>query len=84
MKKSIPSVLLHFHLSALPRPKRAGSDAGASATTGSNNVYIGAGMQGAVGESDACYIKSIFSQTSASGLPVFINSNNSSVRLLLQ
>jgi hypothetical protein len=47
-----------------------------SATTGSNNVYIGAGMQGAAGESDAFYIKSIFSQTSASGIPVFVNSNN--------
>ena len=53
-----------------------GSDAGASATTGSNNVYIGAGMQGAAGESDAFYIKSIFSQTSGSGIPVFVNSNN--------
>ena len=53
-----------------------GSGAGASTTTGSNNVYIGAGMQGAAGESDACYIKSIFSQTSATGIPVFINSNN--------
>jgi hypothetical protein len=41
-----------------------------------NNVYIGAGMQGAAGESDACYIKSIFSQTSATGIPVLINSNN--------
>ena len=53
-----------------------GSGAGASTTTGSNNVYIGEGMQGAAGESDACYIKSIFSQTSATGIPVLINSNN--------
>ena len=53
-----------------------GSGAGASATTGSNNVYIGAGMQGVAGESDACYIKSIFGQTSATGIPVLINSNN--------
>src|SRR5439155_27280253 len=44
-----------------------GSGAGASATTGSNNVYVGAGMQGVAGESDACYIKSIFGQTSATG-----------------
>jgi len=53
-----------------------GSGAGASATTGSNNVYVGAGMQGVAGESDACYIKSIFGQTSATGIPVLINSNN--------
>jgi trimeric autotransporter adhesin len=53
-----------------------GSGAGASATTGSNNVYVGAGMQGVAGENDACYIKSIFNQTSASGIPVLINSNN--------
>src|SRR5438046_10078668 len=39
-------------------------------------TYIGAAMQGVAGESDACYIKSIFGQTSASGLPVLINSNN--------
>ena len=53
-----------------------GSGAGASATTGSNNVYVGAGMQGIAGESDACNIKSIFGQTSATGIPVLINSNN--------
>src|SRR6266480_1606926 len=33
-------------------------------------------MQGVAGESDACYIKSIFGQTSATGIPVLINSNN--------
>jgi hypothetical protein len=53
-----------------------GQSAGASATTGSNNVYIGAEMQGVAGESDACYIKSIFGQTSATGIPVLINSTN--------
>ncbi len=53
-----------------------GSGAGASATTGSNNVYISAAMQGVAGESDACYIRSIFGQTSASGLSVLINSSN--------
>jgi hypothetical protein len=53
-----------------------GQSAGASATTGSDNVYIGAGMQGVAGESDACYIKSIFGQTSATGIPVLINSTN--------
>ena len=53
-----------------------GSGAGLSATSGSGNVYIGAGMQGVAGESDACYIRSIFSRTSASGIPVLINSSN--------
>ncbi len=33
-------------------------------------------MFGVAGESNACYIKSIFGQTTASGIPVFINSNN--------
>jgi septal ring factor EnvC (AmiA/AmiB activator) len=33
-------------------------------------------MTGVAGESNACYIKSIFGQTSASGVPVLINSNN--------
>ena len=53
-----------------------GSQAGLFQNTGSDNVYIGAGVLGVAGESDACYIKSIFGQTSASGLPVLINSNN--------
>jgi uncharacterized coiled-coil protein SlyX len=33
-------------------------------------------MIGTPGESNACYIASIFGQTSASGIPVLINSNN--------
>jgi hypothetical protein len=53
-----------------------GSEAGNSQTTGSNNVYIGANMMGQAGESNACYIASIFGQTSASGVPVFINGND--------
>jgi hypothetical protein len=53
-----------------------GDGAGLNATTGSSNVYIGAGMAGVASESNACYIASIFGQTSASGVPVFINSNN--------
>ena len=53
-----------------------GFQAGISATTGSNNVYIGSGMSGVAGESNACYIASIFGQTSTNGVPVFINSNN--------
>jgi len=50
--------------------------AGASQTTGSGNVYVGAGMNGGAGESDACYIRGIFGQTSASGIPVLINANS--------
>ncbi len=53
-----------------------GQRAGSNQTTGSNNVYIGAGMSGVAGESNACYIKSIFMQTSADGIPVLIDSNN--------
>jgi hypothetical protein len=53
-----------------------GTSAGGQQTTGSNNVYIGFNMQGAAGENDACYIRSIFGQTSVSGVPVLINSNN--------
>jgi hypothetical protein len=52
-----------------------GISAGYNQTTGSSNVYIGAGMAGIAGESNACYIASIFGQTSASGVPVLINSN---------
>jgi Chaperone of endosialidase len=50
--------------------------AGINQTTGFNNVYIGNQMTGVAGESNACYVKSIFGQTTASGVPVFINSNN--------
>jgi Chaperone of endosialidase len=53
-----------------------GTSAGLNATTGAANVYIGEGMVGVAGESSACYIASIFGQTSASGIPVIINSNN--------
>jgi Chaperone of endosialidase len=53
-----------------------GFNAGAAQTTGTENVYIGANMLGVAGENNACYIKSIFGQTTASGIPVFINSNN--------
>jgi hypothetical protein len=53
-----------------------GDGAGLNATTGSHNVYIGAGMQGIAGESNTCYIASIFGQTSASGAGVYVNSNN--------
>jgi hypothetical protein len=53
-----------------------GSMAGSQQTTGSHNIYIGANIGGVPGESDACYIVSIFGQTSASGTPVLVNSNN--------
>jgi hypothetical protein len=53
-----------------------GFGAGLNQDNGSGNVYIGAGMFGVAGESNACYIASIFGQTSASGIPVFINSSN--------
>lgn len=53
-----------------------GFGAGSNATTGSGNVYIGTGVFGVAGESNACYIASIFGQTSVSGIPVLINSFN--------
>ena len=53
-----------------------GASAGSSATTGSGNVYLGATMTGVAAESNACYIRSIFGQISASGIPVLINSSN--------
>jgi hypothetical protein len=53
-----------------------GQLAGWYATTGNGNVYIGQGMVGVPGESSACYIASIFGQTSADGVQVYINSGN--------
>ena len=53
-----------------------GTATGASATTGSNNIYIGFGMSGVVGESNSCYIGSIFGQPAPSGIPVLIGINN--------
>jgi Chaperone of endosialidase len=53
-----------------------GDTAGFYATTGNNNVYVGAGMQGVAGESNACYIASIFGQMSVNGISVLINSEN--------
>jgi hypothetical protein len=52
-----------------------GDFAGFNATTGDSNIYIGA-VGGVAGESDACYIASIFGGTSASGIPVLINAAN--------
>jgi hypothetical protein len=53
-----------------------GHDAGGIQTTGSNNVYIGSGIPGVAGENNACYIASIFGQTSATGIPVLVGSDN--------
>ena len=53
-----------------------GESAGSNQTTGSGNVYIGLGVPGVAGENNACYIASIFNQTSASGAQVLINANN--------
>jgi hypothetical protein len=50
--------------------------AGNSQTTGSGNVYIGSNILGVAGENNACYIGSIFGQTSATGIPVLINASN--------
>jgi trimeric autotransporter adhesin len=53
-----------------------GHRAGVNQTNGNGNVYIGAFVEGVAGESNACYIRSIFGQTSASGAQVVINSDN--------
>ena len=53
-----------------------GDSAGFNQTTGDNNVYIGAEIVGIAGENNACYIKSIFGQASATGVPVLVNSSN--------
>ena len=53
-----------------------GHQAGFNQTFGNANVYIGDGMAGVAGESNACYIGSIFGQTSVNGIPVLINSSN--------
>jgi hypothetical protein len=53
-----------------------GNGAGMNQDSGSDNVYIGSGIQGVAGESNTCYIKSIFGQTSANGIPLLINSDN--------
>ena len=53
-----------------------GFAAGFNQTTGSSNVYIGSNMIGTPGESNACYIASIFGQTTGSGIPVLIDSNS--------
>jgi hypothetical protein len=59
------------------RQQHSHSDhAGFNQTTGSSNVYIGSNILGTPGESNTCYIASTFGQTSSSGIPVLINSDN--------
>jgi hypothetical protein len=53
-----------------------GKQAGLNQTTGVGNIYIGANIFGVAGENDACYIKGIFGQTSANGVPVLINASH--------
>jgi hypothetical protein len=53
-----------------------GGTAGFNQTTGSDNVYIGINESGVAGESNSCYIASIFGQASANGIPVLINSSD--------
>jgi len=55
-----------------------GDAAGYNATTGDHNVYIGAGMYGAAGESNACYIASIYGQSidPGSAATVSVDANN--------
>ena len=53
-----------------------GSFAGSGLMTGSDNIYIGYNLGAAAGESNACYIKSIFGQTNDLGSAVFIDANN--------
>ena len=52
-----------------------GRSAGTSVTTADNVICIGDNVSGA-NVSNSCYIGSIFGQTSASGMPVFINAAN--------
>jgi hypothetical protein len=53
-----------------------GNLAGFNQTTGSNNIYIGPNTGGVAGESNACYIASIWGQTAVDSVPVLINSGN--------
>jgi hypothetical protein len=54
-----------------------GSFAGYQQNTGSDNIYIGFEMEGTAGESNSCYIKSIFGQTAPNGgTAVYIDANH--------
>ena len=65
-----------FHNTTGNENTAIGDLAGFNQTSGSNNVYIGSGISGIAGESNACYIASIFGQPSANGVQVLINSDN--------
>jgi trimeric autotransporter adhesin len=65
-----------FHNTTGGENTALGESAGFSQTTGSGNVYIGTGVPGVDGESNACYIASIFGQTSSVGIPVLVNANH--------
>jgi hypothetical protein len=52
-----------------------GAAAGFAATTGTNNIYIGNEIEGVAGESNACYIGSIFNQLASGGTQVFVSTN---------
>jgi len=52
-----------------------GFQVGGNVTTANNVICIGANVEGE-NVSDSCYIGNIFGQTSASGIPVLVNSNN--------
>ena len=53
-----------------------GYQAGFRHTTGNNNVYIGANVDGVDGESNSCYIRGVWGNLAAAGIPVFVNFNN--------
>ena len=55
-----------------------GDAAGYNATTGDHNVYIGAGMYGVAGESNACYIASVYGQSidPVTATTVAVDANN--------
>jgi hypothetical protein len=54
-----------------------GNEAGFGATTGSHNIYIGYQIEGSAGESNACYIGSIFGQTTSNGgTAVYVDASN--------
>ncbi len=50
--------------------------AGFSQTFGSDNIYIGTQIEGTAGENNTCRIGSIFGQTAAGGVAVFIDVNS--------
>ena len=66
---ALPNVLGNFNTAI-------GWTAGDALTSGSGNIYIGSQTHGTAVENDTCYIANIFSQTSASGIPVLVSGNS--------